>query len=403
LAWAVRQSDTLSWRLKSPDGEPEGVNFSLESEDCLRHKPLTTQATITMASKFYYGVNNGTQIGNHDTVTTQCHLSKRPKTSHHDGLPAPRHDLYTIAWICALYIEMAVAQAMLDEFHETLPTHADDRNTYILGKINRHNVVIACLPEGQYGTNNAAIVMTNMKRTFPAIRACLMVGIGGGVPSKADVRLGDIVVGTRVMQCDLGKTLRDGQLQRTAIPRIPHCLLGTAVSSIRSKHELGSSRVLSILQQNLEGQPLYSRPTLPDRLFHATYDHESLTGSCDGCDHSKLVPRRRRMPAEVRIHYGAIASGNQVMRDGITRDNIARQLDVICFEMESAGLMDILPCLPIRGICDYSDSHKSKEWQRYAAATAAAYARELLEELPVTESHTSIVSPTDSCKNAHQP
>jgi hypothetical protein len=53
--------------------------------------------------------------------------------------------------------------------------------------------------------------------------------------------------------------------------------------------------------------------------------------------------------------------------------------------MEAAGLMDIIPCLPIRGICDYSDSHKSKEWQKYAAATAAAYAKELLEGLPVTE------------------
>ncbi|CAG7995656.1 unnamed protein product, partial [Penicillium salamii] len=350
-----------------------------------------------MASTSYYEINNGTQIGNkHDTPTTQCHLSKRPKTSHHDGLPAPRHERYTIAWICALYIEIAAAQAMLDESHEILPTHADDRNTYVLGDIYRHNVVIACLPDGQYGTNNAAILMTNMKRTFPQIRACLMVGIGGGVPSKADVRLGDIVVGTRVMQYDLGKAFRDGELQRTAIPRIPHQLLGTAVSCVRSKHELSPSRVISILQQKLEGQPSYSRPSSPDRLFHATYDHESLTGSCDKCDHSKLVPRSRRMLAEVRIHYGAIASGNQVMRDGTTRDNIARQLDVICFEMESAGLMDILPCLPIRGICDYADSHKGKAWQRYAAATAAAYARELLEVLPVTGSHTSIVSTADS-------
>ncbi|KAK9847924.1 hypothetical protein MYU51_017389 [Penicillium brevicompactum] len=223
-----------------------------------------------MASKSYYEINNGTQIGNnHDTPTTQCHLSKRPKTSHHDGLPAPRHERYTIAWICALYIEMAAAQAMLDESHEILPTHADDRNTYVLGDIYRHNVVIACLPDGQYGTNNAAILMTNMKRTFPQIRACLMVGISGGVPSKADVRLGDIVVGTRVMQCHM-------------------------------------------------------------------------------------------------------------------------------FEMESAGLMDILPCLPIRGICDYADSHKGEAWQRYAAATAAAYARELLEVLAVTGSHTSIVSTADS-------
>lgn len=90
------------------------------------------------------------------------------------------------------------------------------------------------------------------------------------------------------------------------------------------------------------------------------------------------------------IHYGAIASGNQVMRSGTTRDNVARKLDVMCFEMEAAGLMDILPCLPIQGICDYSDSHKSKEWQRYAAATAAAYARELLKELPVAKAHLNL-------------
>ena len=98
-----------------------------------------------------------------------------------------------------------------------------------------------------------------------------------------------------------------------------------------------------------------------------------------------------RQPATVRIHYGAIASGNQVMKHGSTRDNIARELDIICFEMEAAGLMDITPCLPIRGICDYSDSHKNKEWQRYAAATASAYARELIEELPMAQEQALIV------------
>ena len=40
--------------------------------------------------------------------------------------------------------------------------------------------------------------------------------------------------------------------------------------------------------------------------------------------------------------------------------------------------MDNFPCLTIRGICDYSDTHKNKNWQPYAAATAAAYAKELL-------------------------
>jgi hypothetical protein len=53
--------------------------------------------------------------------------------------------------------------------------------------------------------------------------------------------------------------------------------------------------------------------------------------------------------------------------------------------MEAAGLMESFPCLVIRGICDYSDSHKNKQWQEYAAATAAAYAKELLSVIPASE------------------
>ncbi|KAJ5466519.1 hypothetical protein N7530_010306 [Penicillium desertorum] len=84
---------------------------------------------------------------------------------------------------------------------------------------------------------------------------------------------------------------------------------------------------------------------------------------CDECDHSKLVPQSKRKADDIVINYGAIASENQVMRHGVTRDNVARELDAACFGMESVGLMDILPCLPIRGICDSSDSHKNKEWK----------------------------------------
>jgi nucleoside phosphorylase len=67
-----------------------------------------------------------------------------------------------------------------------------------------------------------------------------------------------------------------------------------------------------------------------------------------------------------------------VIKDGQFRDRIAQELGVICFEMEAAGLMDSFPCLVIRGICDYADSHKNKRWQPYAAATAAVHAKELL-------------------------
>jgi nucleoside phosphorylase len=82
------------------------------------------------------------------------------------------------------------------------------------------------------------------------------------------------------------------------------------------------------------------------------------------------------------IHYGLIASGEQEYECGIVRDRAKQMLHgVLCFEREAAGLMDQFPCLVIRGICDYADSHKSARWQHYAAGTAAAFARELLEML----------------------
>ncbi|KAF5655292.1 ankyrin protein [Fusarium sp. NRRL 25303] len=305
--------------------------------------------------------------------------AKRRKTGFHQDEEEAIHDRYKVAWICALHIEMAAARAMLDEEHADCPRQANDTNSYVLGSIQNHNVVIACLPAAQYGTNNAASVLSHMRRTFPGLEIGLMVGIGGGVPLKADIRLGDIVVGVRVMQYDLGKTRKEG-FQRTADPKIPDSSIRTVISNLRSRHELNGSRVPSILVEKMGNHAAYSRPSEPDRLFLASYYHHGDPDlPCDECDLSKLETRKIRLSTDPAIYYGGIASANTVMKDSTVRDEIARELDVLCFEMEAAGLMDIMPCLPIRGICDYSDSHKSKEWQRYAAATAAAYAYEFLE------------------------
>ncbi len=284
------------------------------------------------------------------------------------------HGDYTIAWICALSLELAASRAMLDEEHPLLPNQPGDDNTYVLGRIDQHNVVMTCLP-GQYGTNNAAIVATNLKRSFPNVRATLMVGIGGGSPSQADIYLGDVVVGTRVIQYDMGKMIAGGLFQETADAKTPARLLNSAVSALQSNPD---SRMASILRRRL---PNIRRPNHPDRLFQASYEHPLGAQTCIGCDPEKLQPRRGCLSDEPKTHYGVIASGNRVMKDGRARDDIAQRLSALCFEMEAAGMMDNLQCLPIRGICDYSDSHKNKEWQDYAAATAAAYGRELLEGL----------------------
>ncbi|KAL4747530.1 hypothetical protein BDW72DRAFT_12515 [Aspergillus terricola var. indicus] len=187
--------------------------------------------------------------------------------------PTLRHEAYTVAWICALYIEMATALAMLDETHASLPTSSGDSNH--IPSEESHNIMWCLLVSNKHGTNNAANVVTNLRRTFPSIRVGLMVGIGGGVPSRANIRLGDIIVGTRVMQCDLGKIVGIGNLQRRVSFRLPDPLLRTAVSSLRAKHELQRSRVPFIMQQMLGRHPDYARPDLPDLLFEAAYDHAS--------------------------------------------------------------------------------------------------------------------------------
>ncbi|KAF5604331.1 ankyrin protein 3 [Fusarium pseudocircinatum] len=314
----------------------------------------------------------------HGDEGTLPYHAKRRKVGFQQVDDECMRDRYAVAWICALHIEMAAARAMLDEEHADCPRQANDTNSYVLGSIQNHNVVIACLPTDQYGTNNAASVLSNMRRTFPNIEIGLMVGIGGGVPLKADIRLGDIVVGVRVMQYDMGKTVKEG-FQRTGVPKIPDSAIRTVISNLRSRHELNGSRVPLILREKMGRYAAYSRPSEPDRLFLASYHHDSSFSSCDECDSSKLEKRKMRLSTDPAIYYGGIGSANALMKDLTKRDEIARELDVLCFEMEAAGLMDIMPCLPIRGICDYSDSHKSKEWQRYAAATAAAYAYEFLE------------------------
>ncbi|OOQ86960.1 hypothetical protein PEBR_19341 [Penicillium brasilianum] len=297
------------------------------------------------------------------------------------------HEDYTVGWICALPIEMAAAKAMLDNVHEELPHDRNDPNTYILGNIVMHNIIIACLPSSHYGTNTAATVASDMRRSFPSIRVGLIVGIGGGIPGKADIRLGDVVVGDKgVVQFDIGKEVGESQLKRTGtLNKPPHALL-TAVTKLRADHVSKPSQIPSILSKMHEKCPQMTeythRGSLQDRLFDDTYDHVRPTEGCEHCDTSRLVNRPARRNANPEIHYGAIASGNQVMKHGRTRDQLAQELGVICFEMEAAGVMDSFPCLVIRGICDYSDSHKNKQWQEYAAATAAAYAKELLSVIP---------------------
>lgn len=301
---------------------------------------------------------------------------------------------YTVGWVSALPIELAAAQEMLDEEHGDphYKIHPED-TLYTFGRIGEHNVVMICLPAGEIGNSMAAVMATRMKATFTSIKFGLLVGVGGGIPRcEADIRLGDVVMSQPnglhggVVQYDFGKAVPGGFLRNGHLNKPPNILL-QAISNLKVRHIRGRSALTDFLL------PVTSRPTFSrgdsesDILFEWDYEHVlGDSSSCQMCDRQRLVKRTPRQNEDVVIHYGTIASGNCVVRDGRTRTKLADALgNIICFDMEAAGLMNCFPCLVIRGICDYADSHKNKKWQPYAAATAAASAKELLSVIPAAK------------------
>ncbi|KAK6342541.1 hypothetical protein TWF718_007945 [Orbilia javanica] len=263
------------------------------------------------------------------------------------------HYDYTVGWICALPKEQTAAMLVLDTEHPDLFTPPGDKNVYTLGSIGPYNVAITCLPISCYGTNQMAATATYMVGTFPSIKITLMVGIGAGVPSK--VKLGDVVISTEWIQWDFGKASRDFELSSRHY--YPPKELSAAMSKLKSQQNRYGTRIPQYLEKikanNLDLSP----------------EFVSVPGNEVAAD-----------PRKARVHYGLIASGNQVVKNAQKRDEISRLLKnrVLCIEMEAAGLVDC-PAVIVRGICDYADEAKNDDWQEYAAVLAAICARELLQ------------------------
>lgn len=310
-------------------------------------------------------------------------------------LKSPAITEFAVGWICALPLEGSAAIAMLDDEFPALPRDPRFSTIFRLGRVGPHKVVIACLPAGQVGKLNASSVAKEMCMKFCNIRLGFMVGIGGGVPtSKDDIRLGDVVVSRPttthggVVQYDIGKAEKDGRFRRTGHLNNPPTFLLSVLSRVQINHERGRrtypDHMARYTEANMED---YTYPRNErDILFRSSYPHPTGTFDCTTCNPKQVIkrPDRNTRTTTVKVHYGTIASGNQVIKDAQRIDKIVKDLggQVLCFEMEAAGLMNDFPCLVVRGISDYCDSHKNDGWQRYAAANAAAYTKELLLQIP---------------------
>ncbi|TIA44617.1 hypothetical protein D6C79_06209, partial [Aureobasidium pullulans] len=310
--------------------------------------------------------------------------------------------LYTVGWVCAIATEYVAARQFLDEVHDrsNCCIAANDGTQYTLGKMAGHNVVIAVLPNGEYGLSSATSVAKDMLNSFPNVRVGLMVGVGGGAPTiKHDIRLGDVVVSSPVdgkggvYQYDYGKSLQGQRFTHTGFLNQPPAVLRSAVNSVVTLYEEDGHQIDERIQAVLGKRPRlrkkYGRPSPEtDRLYEANNAHPiNDQNDCGEQCGSGVVQRCKAEDREDNptIHYGTIASANQLMKDATTRDALAKEQGILCFEMEAAGLMNHFPCLVVRGICDYSDSHKNKRWQGYAAMTAAAFAKDVLARMAPNE------------------
>ncbi|KAK2124192.1 hypothetical protein NOF04DRAFT_1252912 [Fusarium oxysporum II5] len=302
---------------------------------------------------------------------------------------------FEIAIICALTLEADAIEALFDHHWEDDGPPFDkvpgDPNAYSTGVIGRFNVVLAHMPG--MGKVHAATVASNCGKSFPSIKLALVVGICGVVPfgpAKDEIILGDVIISNGVIQYDFGRQLperfarKDTLLDVPGRPNLEIRGVLAKLEGLRHRRQLNAKIEdhLAVLQSDPELHAEYPGAT-KDRLFEASYRHTDDQRSCEQlrCN-GKLMSRSRLSTADVptkpAIHFGLMASGDVVMKSGEDRDRIATAEGIIAFEMEGAGVWDSFPCIIIKGGCDYADSHKSKVWQRYAAATAAACAKAFL-------------------------
>uniref|UniRef100_A0A8H7NHZ5 Nucleoside phosphorylase domain-containing protein n=1 Tax=Bionectria ochroleuca TaxID=29856 RepID=A0A8H7NHZ5_BIOOC len=335
------------------------------------------------------------------------------------GRPTERRS-FRVAIICALPREADAVNLLFDQFWDEDGDpfgRADgDTNTYITGRIGGHNVVLALLPS--MGTNSAAAATASLRSSYTSLKLAILVGICGGVPRIAniDAYLGDVVVSNAIVQYDYGrqypghfavkKTVEDSLGRANKDVRSLLTVFETQLMSERLQTE--ASKHLKNLQEVAEKKRHRANYRYPgmkeDKLYSPEYTHRhqkdcsvcagdpeafcelASKASCieTGCDPATLVTRERSEDLgesgqfRPKIFIGRIGSGNTVVKSGQDRDRIAAAHNLIAFEMEGAGAWDEVPCIVVKGICDYADSHKNKAWQDFAAATAAAVAKAIL-------------------------
>lgn len=288
----------------------------------------------------------------------------------------------TIGIIAALPVEGAAMGALINGLRR-VPTDDGDPNLYRVGYLDSaepgrpHRVVLAALP--QDNTRNAAVVCTDLIRTFRHVRCIVMTGVAGGVPApdRPDhhVRLGDVVVAEGIVDYGHARAGPGGSEPRRSTDGISDELL-RAAGELRMR-SYWEPQAWATWLTPANGRPMagFARPDPATDLLHvggspAAHPETAASGHLDG------LPK---------IHHGVLGSGDTLVGDPRWRDELAARHHLLALEMEGSGVAagatrHGLHWFMVRGISDYCDEFRNDRWQPYAALVSAGYVRALLAE-----------------------
>ncbi|KAK7418199.1 hypothetical protein QQZ08_011352 [Neonectria magnoliae] len=297
--------------------------------------------------------------------------------------PPGRED-FEVAFICALEREYDAVCLILDyswdEQGDSYGRVSGDFNQYTTGRIGEYNVVVLLAPTGQVSLASAT---TSLRISFPGVKMALVVGVCHAVPrvDNVDVRFGDVVISKTVFQHDFGRQYPD-RFERKDTTEDE---LGPAAKDIRGLLKIfgtddGLERLKSRTAVSLEQLQVKARSKNQGERWQVPHMEEF--GQSNAANASA--------PA---IFLGPIASGSSVIKSQAHRDKLAKYDGAVAFEMAGPRVWPELPCLVVKGVCDYGGVQKNTRWQGFAAATAAATAKAILQQYAQNDKPASAAVP----------
>ncbi|XP_012940399.1 uncharacterized protein LOC101864404 isoform X2 [Aplysia californica] len=308
----------------------------------------------------------------------------------------------TIAIITAQYCEKMAVDAMMESKTTYVRYKTEgESNVYTTGLIGEHKVVTTKLPAiGHYRAAqiSSGNTTTRLLGTFQNIEHVFLVGCSGSVPHFTDYykhgRLGDVVISTCddrgyiYYYCDKIMQDKEGQIQYQLKTFSPRDLeLQRLAEKLRDTlhHEPNYAPWEQYIE---EGQELlqsqeqdYTRPVrAKDRLYMGIGEGQVIEVQHPEAPDGEAI---RESPT---MRFGVFGAGRPVKSE-MSRHDFASRYGITSFDTEFDQVLESIvgnrkdSFMFVRGLADYVDGSKNKEWQPYAALSAAAVVKFIIMSL----------------------